>query len=271
MDNLQQRNQEYLTYLEKNLLFDSLIPANENYNGIFVVDEKKGPDYKVVFEFSPTEIFVFYFTRSDKDEILNPWKDKNRSRHSVVGGVSPLFNHFSVYYLWSKPKGVGFYGGLSYRADSIGKDIILKTNLDYNLINYDLGYPNPLNKPYKTFYDWKVEYDENIIKYDAFGISGGVTIKTFPYTWLLVGIGIEMLSGRLYDGKLYYRYTGDYQNPSTNYTFYKSGWIMDKKFEVLFAPQLGVNFITNKLDIGAMISYSFKGSFAFDIMAGIAF
>lgn len=271
LDNLQQNNQDYLSFLENNLLFDSLIPANDNYNGIFIVDERKGPDYKVIFEISPSEQFVFYFTRSDKDEIINPWKDKNRSRHSIVVGFSPLFNHFSAYYLWSRPKGVGLYTGLSFREDSIGKDIILETSLDYDLINYDLGYPNPLNKPYSTFYDWKVEYDKNIINYDAVGMFGGLTIKTFPYTWLLVGIGMEMVSDRLYDGRLYYRYTGDYKNPETDYAFYKKGWIKDKTFEVLFAPQLGVNFIVNKFDFGAIFSYSITGKPSFDITAGLAF
>ena len=271
LDSIQQNNQDYLSYLENNLLFDSVIPAKNNYNGIFVVDERKGPDYKVILKLSPEEKFTFYFTRSDKDEILNPWKDLNRNRHSVVFGISPFFNHFSAYYLWSRPKGVGLYGGLAVRGDSNRKDIILKTSLDDDSINADLEYPNPLNKPYSTKYDWKVEYDENIINYDSFGLYGGITVKTFPHTWLLAGIGLETVTGNLYDAKLYYRYTGDSQNPATDYTFYKSGWIEDESFKMLFSPQVGVNFILNKFDIGALLSYSIKGKFSFDITAGIAF
>lgn len=41
LDNLQQRNQDYLTFLENNLLYSSKIPATENYNGIFIVKAKK--------------------------------------------------------------------------------------------------------------------------------------------------------------------------------------------------------------------------------------
>lgn len=273
LDNLQQRNQDYLTFLENNLLYSSQIPASDNYNGIFFVDEKKGPDYKVVMEFSPTEVFEFFFTRSDKDEILNPWKDKSHSRHSVIAGVSPMLNHFSAYYLWSQPKGVGFYGGMSFQEDSIGLntfgDISFGTFENPEPIGF--GYPDPLHKGYTTFYDWKFNYDKSSYKYDSYGISGGVTIKTFPNTWLLIGIGIDFVLKEYYEGDLYYKYNGDYKNPASSWTFYNHCWLEDYSVARKFAPQIGVNFITNHLDIGAMFTYPITGKLNFDIMIGYAF
>ena len=270
LDNLQQNNQEYLSYLENNLLFDSLIPANDNYNGIFVVDEKKGPDYKVVFEFSPTEQFVFYFTRSDKDEILNPWKDKSRSRHSVIVGVSPLFNHFSAYYLWSRPKGVGLYAGLSYRYEGAGISPFSEVYDVDRIEGYNLHYADPENVGYYN-YDWKFDYTET--RYNSLGMNLGLTIKTFPNTWLLLGAGVDLKSHLYYKGKLYYK-VDTYSRHDKTYTYYNDCWLEDTNPTdgcIMFTPHIGVNFITNKLDVGAMFSYSIKGHMSFDIMAGIAF
>lgn len=196
LDNLEQRNQDYLAFLENNLLYSSEIPATENYNGIFVVKAKKGPDYKVVMAFSPEKKFEFYFTRSDKDEILHPWKDKSHSRHSVVAGISPTFKRFSAYYLWSQPKGVGAYTGISFQKESIGIKSFGKLSVS-NFSEpsaYELGYPNPLNVSYESFYDWKFDYNNSSYKYDSFGMYGGITIKTFPNTWLLAGIGTDMIA-----------------------------------------------------------------------------
>lgn len=270
LDNLQKNNQNYLENLENNLLFDSFISSNGNYNGFFVVDEEKGPDYKVVFEMTPNEEFVFYFTRSDKDEILNPWKDKSHDRHSVIAGISPTLHHFSAYYLWSRPKGVGFYGGITYQKDSTNIDVLAETFLDCDFLGLDLGYPDPLGYGYTSFYDWKFDYDSSNLNYDSIGMFAGLTIKTLPNTWLLAGMGIEMINGRYYEGDIYYRYRGDYKHSATDY-YYKSGWIKDENFDILFSPQIGINFITNHLDIGCMATIPIKGKFSIDITLGYAF
>ena len=273
LDNLQQNNQEYLTYLESNLLFDSLIQKNENYNGIFVVDEEKGPDYKVIFEISSSEKFEFCFTRSDKDEILNPWKDKKRDRHSIIAAVSPTLNHFGAYYLWSRPKGIGIYGGMTFQKKSSG----IKTFGDISFGTFDnpepigFGYPDPLNTSYGTFYDWKFDYDKSSYNYDSFGMFAGLTIKTFPNTWILAGIGMDTVFAEYYEGDLYYKYNRDYKTATTSWTYYNHCWLKDNPFSIKFAPQIGINFITNHLDIGCIATIPIKGKFSIDITAGIAF
>ena len=269
LDNLQQNNQEYLSYLENNLLFDSLIPANENYNGIFIVNEKKGPDYKVIFEFSPTEIFEFYFTRSDKDEILNPWKDKQHSRHSVIASVSPMFNHFGLYYLWSRPKGVGVYTGLSYSYNCKNVPIFKSvSNIDY-IYDSDMNYLDPENSGNGLFTDWKFDVSNSL--YDSIGMYLGMTIKTFPNTWFLLGCGIDFETKKYSYGKLYYK-IDMYPRHDKTYTYYKDCWLEEKyPSDVYFTPQIGLNFIANMIDVGAIFSYPIKGKPAFDLTIGYSF
>lgn len=269
LDNLQQNNQEYLTYLENNLLFDSLIQKNENYNGIFVVNEEKGPDYKVIFEISSSEKFEFCFTRSDKDEILNPWKDKKRDRHSIIAAVSPTLNHFGAYYLWSRPKGIGIYGGMTLRLE--GSNISVFSNV-YDIDNirgYSLNYSDPENVGYYN-YDWKFNYDSSKSLYNSFGLYSGMTIKTFPYSWLLIGLGIDFKTKTFYEGELCYK-VDSFSRKDSTYTFYKQCWLSDSSWDIFFAPQIGINFITNHLDIGCIATIPIKGKFSIDITAGIAF
>ena len=269
---MQQRNQEYLSFLENNLLFSSQIFATENYNGIFIVNEEKGPDYKVEIDLSQEEKFEFYFTRSDKDEILNPWKDKSHERHSLVAGISPTFKHFSAYYLWSQPKGIGLYTGFSFQKESGNIEVFGNTlgNSEFSSPKaYDLGYPNPLGG-YTIFYDWKFNYDKSSYKYDSFGMFLGMTIKTFPNTWLLAGAGMEIVKGQCYEGDLYYKYNGDYSHSATNWTYYKHCWLKSDSLDLLFSPQIGMNFITNCLDIGAMVTFPINGKISFDILLGYA-
>ena len=272
LDNMQQRNQDYLTFLENNLLFSSEINSLDNYNGIFIVNEKNGPDYKVIIELSPNEKFTFYFTRSDKDEILNPWKDKSHSRHSIVAGISPTFHHFSLYYLWSQPKGVGFYTGISLQKESTGINYIGDVYSGNDISTpegYELGHLDPAGIGYYN-YDWKFDYDKSTLKYDAFGFYGGITIKTFSNTWLLLGIGMDIQDSLYYNGTLYYK-RDSYSIRDTTFKKYSDCWLKQSSYEILFSPQLGLNFITNHLDIGAMITFPINGKVNFDILLGYTF
>ena len=40
---------------------------------------------------------------------------------------------------------------------------------------------------------------------------------------------------------------------------------------MLFSPQIGINFITNHLDIGAIVTFPIHGKVCFDIVLGYAF
>ena len=278
LDNLQQRNSNWLSFLEDNLLFSSNIASKENYNGIFIVDEKKGPDYKIVMEFAPNETFVFYFTRSDKDEILNPWKDKSHSRHSIIAGMNPVQNHYSLYYLWSRPRGAGLYAGFTGRIDGTGIPTIAKVYKDIsNPSKYDFSYgfdPNPYDES-GCGYQYQFIYDEKSLLYNSIGEFVGMTIKLCPKTWVMCGAGIEYCVERYYQGELYYKFS---ENTVRNkkiednpYIYYGEYWILQNNLDILFTPQIGINFITNHLDIGCIASFPINGKFSIDITAGFAF
>lgn len=222
LSRLKRNNKEYLAFLEKTLLFSSTVKAGESYSGFFTADVSRGPDYKVVFDFSEDERAEFYFTRSDKDEILHPWKDKTRDRHSLSFGLSPLdFKHYSFYYLWSRPRGVGMYSSFYFQKE--GKYL-----------------------------------SNNMKKYDAFAFATGLTIKTFPYTWLLIGCGVEIAD------------LVPYENLNTR-KYYGASWTNHKDIDFFFAPQVGINFIANFLNVGAVAYFPIGGKITFDIMMGFSF
>ena len=240
LNNVAQKNGNWLDYLQNNLLYSSDIPAGDNYNGVFYTSKKRGPDYKVVFEITDNDIFEFYFRRDDRDEILNPWKDKRRNRHCVVAGISPIGQHGSLYYEWNRAKGVGVYTGFTLQLETVNKT----------------------EKKYKYDYEYTVTYDNSKILKDTFGLIGGITIKTFPNIWLLLGAGIEYGVEKGTYATIY--------NKSGN-KIIKETYLEESCFDINFIPQIGVNFITSFIDLGVMLQYPINGKFSFDIMAGIAF
>lgn len=275
LDNLQKQNKNYIDFLEENLLFSSVIPISEIYNGVFYVDEEKGPDYKVVINFSD-ENFIFYFSRSDKDEVLNPWKDKSYPRNSLIFGLSPKINHFSFYYLWSKPKGVGIYTGISYQNDGklisnllgdvySGNDIAYPKSYELNELDPDLND----NIDYYG-YEWKFDCANNDMMYDSLGWYLGLTIKIFPNSWVLTGCGIDYVLSDFYYGDLSFR-RNHWNQTDTEYTYYTTGWISRSLPGCMFTPQIGINIITNYLDFGAMFYIPINGKFNFELCVGIAF
>lgn len=268
LSRLKRNNREYLSYLEKNLLFTSTVKALESYSGFFVAEANRGPDYKVVFDFTEGERAEFYFTRSDKEEILHPWKDRTRERHAMTFGISPLgFRHYSFYYLWSRPRGVGMYTGFYFQKESGMRTAgeVYSGNLSYpssyELNNLDRG---RIGSPWN--YEWKFDYEKKSMKYDAYGFAAGLTIKTVPYTWLLLGCAVEVADAYYYEGDLSYKMRG-----KAAYTRYGKEWIKQSKMNVLFTPQAGINFIANFLDVGAMVYFPIGGKITFDIMIGFAF
>ena len=267
LDNMQHRNQNYLQYLENNLLYSSEIEASGNYNGFFVVDKKKGPDYKVVFEMSPTEQFVFYFTRSDKDEILNPWKDKSHSRHCIVGGISPLFYdgsvHGSLYYMFCRARLFGFYGGFTYRYGTNGID-------SFASVKNVSSKPEIEGVRWLDSDKWDFDYDESDMKYDSFGVYSGLTFKAFDNTWLLLGTGFDSIVNLYYKGDLSYN---GYFKESYGDCYLKEEYATGG----FFTPQIGLNYITNHFDFGIMSYFpiGFEGAekvgkFNVDILFGFA-
>lgn len=148
-------NESTLEYLDHHLLFSAEINPKEGYSGIFFLPAVKGPDYKIRMKIDKEEIIDFYFTRSDKEEILHPWADTDRTKFAFT--VNPGFRFES-----------GF-------GNSLGMNFLFLTKATGGYFGFDAGYGHSA-------------------KYDAvefYSINGGVTEKIAPHTWLVGGLGFE--------------------------------------------------------------------------------
>ncbi|MBK5200923.1 MAG: hypothetical protein JJE21_05245 [Spirochaetaceae bacterium] len=76
MNDVLEHNEKSLPFLENQLLYSSRIKPSSNYSGVlyFPVDNNY-PDYRVVYKDTINENLNFYYNRSDRAEVLNPWLD----------------------------------------------------------------------------------------------------------------------------------------------------------------------------------------------------
>jgi hypothetical protein len=146
-------NNRTLSYLENNLLYPTTIKADNSYVGVLYFPVRNDyPDYRIVYSDYNNSDLNFYFNRSDRAEIINPWLDKSRARNSLVFSLSPNYNKVDLTYYYSNPSLFGFYTGIAMY--NITKDID----------------------------------DMEIGDYMGVGQNIGINLKTIPYTWLLLGL-----------------------------------------------------------------------------------
>lgn len=148
-------NEDTLTYLNRHLLFSEEIKADEGYSGIFFLPANKGPDYKIRMKISKEEIVDFYFTRSDKEEILHPWADTDRTKFAFT--INP---------------GIRIESGF---GESVGMNFLFCTKDVGGYFGFDAGYGN--SAKYGS-----VEF---------MSVNGGITEKIAPHTWIIGGLGFE--------------------------------------------------------------------------------
>lgn len=159
MRNIVDADQHQLSFLEDNLLYNSDIRANETYNGVFFFPVNNDyPDYKVTYADNYSKPLDFYFNRSDRAEILNPWLDQSRPRFSLVVEQAPSLEVTSLTMHYSKSKGLGYYNGLDF----------------YYMTKDNSTSLTATDKP-KLF---------------GFGYSFGGNIKVAPYSWLFMGFDV---------------------------------------------------------------------------------
>lgn len=209
--------EQTIDFLSNNLLFDSRVNENKDYAGILYFPvENKYPDYKVQFN-KYNEKLNFYFARSDRAEILNPWLDKSHPRHSIVASRAISDDKMDLTYYFSNNKWFGFYSGISM----------------YNILfNTNFGTSNATNDIYQ-----------------AIGAPLGLTIKTLPYTWLTLGFDFG------------YRFNKYSQGTSNNTPIY----------DPFIAPQVGLNFIINHINLNARATYTMDKHLYVDLGLGYAF
>jgi hypothetical protein len=148
-------NRRSLDYLKSNLLYSSDISENETYRGLFYFPvNNKYPDYKVSLD-DNEKILNFYFNRSDREQVLNPWLDQERVRYSVALDTDVFLNRQELTFYALDPHSVGYYIGASF----------------YNIFED----PSDLDASDSALYK-------------AVGFTAGLDFKIASHTWLLTGM-----------------------------------------------------------------------------------
>lgn len=263
-------------YNKRDAVVTPVVPEDEEitnpdiYKGSFLVPAGKGPDYKLRFIVSDNEYIDFYFSRSDRDDYVNPFKDRSYARHSLLVSSNLDFSKWGGYYIYSGAP-VGFYLGGSVAASFSGDTCGTTNGNDFNdiFVNYTAGYPNPYD-PYTDYRYGLTNISDTI--FNTLTVDFGFTIKAIPHTWIMLGCGMDM--NKVYKKgdicwKTYYEPDSAYNDSSRKMT---TGWIEQDDVEFEFYPEIGINLIFDHIDIGAMCQYSIvRKEASFTIMAGIAF
>jgi len=244
-----------LIYLKNSLLFSTVVKPGETVNGIIFINKNMGPDYKIEIDLG-NEAACFYFSRSDKKAILKPWSDDERGHSSFMFSMGlPVPDRYGFYYIYSGVP-VGLYLGANYQYP-----FGVKTDYDGEL-EFGNYYPR---RPVSN-YKYSFEANGNIRR-EMVGFYGGLTVKTFPHTWLMLGCGCDI--GVLYRQGVETRTNSS--DPENVITRKSEVWALDNNVEVYCTPQVGLNFIFNVLDIGTTFEYRIGDGPQFDIMFGLAF
>lgn len=243
------------------------VSVGSSYAGTFYVPAGVGPDYRVRFIVSKNEYIDFYFSRSDRDNVANPLKDRNYGRHSLLLSCGiPDFNRFGAYYIYSG-KTVGVYTGLSIQSQDWDlQNAAYMVNGFNNLTVEDfVRYPTGENDYNCTYRLNPNSIDDSKTVTDIVDFTLGLTVKTVPHTWLMIGCGLDIGMNH------YYGTIEGSANGNAYEVLYEGGYVQDNMPVFAAAPQIGVNLIFDHLDFAATYQYSFIDGSKFDLMIGIAF
>lgn len=256
-----------LEFLRNNLLYSRSVAPGQSVSGIFYISKQIGPDYKVVLELEKDECAEFYFTRSDKESILHPWRDNGEDHHVFALGIgAPTWRRLSLTYLYCANP-VGVYCGVNYQFPNTGS-VVGKIDHNHYYPEYESDYwvseVEPGTGHYESYKDYFFDPDGKSTD-EFFGFYGGLTIKTIPHTWLLIGMGLDV-------GHDYYRGTEfGVKNNNDEIAIRNKVWVEENKLRAYATPQVGVNAIFNVFDIGATFGYRIGYGPQFDILMGVAF
>ncbi|MBS7295433.1 MAG: hypothetical protein KIG96_08565 [Treponema sp.] len=242
------------------------VSVGSSYAGTFYVPAGVGPDYRVRFIVSKNEYIDFYFSRSDRDNVANPFKDRNYGRHSLLLSCGiPDFNRFGAYYIYSG-KTVGVYTGLSIQSQDWDLQNAAYMENGFNNLTVEdfVPYPKKGNDYNCTYRLNPNSIDDSKTVTDIVDFTLGLTVKTVPHTWLMIGCGLDI-------GMNHYYGTIEGAADGNDYEVLCEGYVQDNMPLFAAAPQIGVNLIFDHLDFAATYQYSFIDGSKFDLMIGIAF
>lgn len=271
IDAVEATNQATLQNLSDTLLYSSDIPAKSNYIGnLYIEADNVSPDYKLSVALPTGVSQDFIFSRSDRDSVINPWMDQTRIRHSIVFSHAIPQDRFALTYFWSKKNGIGFYTGLSFfnifKSDNINKAPGYYYDYMYGWDNFNFHIDPDLTDKV-TYYDGHAQFLNDEITV-SMGFPVGMTYRVFSNSWLTAGAEIGVDFSTYKKAKLQYR-TGYPEGEIKDYP--GEYWIDTYETSMYFAPQIGLNFITNFLDFSLMLTYRIPDQLYFDVGIGLAF
>ena len=256
IDGIQEQAHD-IPFLEQNLLFSDKIKPENGYFGLVYVPEFFKPDLKIEVRISRDETLTYYYSRSDRKYIINPWLDRDYGRYSIVFGTKiPHFDEFNFIYMYNGTS-IGWYLGfnMNFSGYSVESEGTLYTNGKFKL-----------SSGISSSQGFSFSKNENLAHILGGG-STGITIKTVPYTWLLVGCGFNFYE---------LKYQGNVYDGST--LIEKNVWLDYDNFYFSFAPQIGVSCLFGPLQITSLFEYRFnyaentnQSGFNCKLMAGFAF
>ena len=281
----------------------------DKYIGTIISDFENGPDYRLRLTVSDDEYIDFYFTRSDKvqkksknktvtaplenqravPEVIRPDERaernvektrealpvaqiKDETYHSIAAvTVVPDFANWGAMYIYNGT-GLGFYAGFKLKFAGIRESDVLGVYDKDSFKMYDDSLPSGIYPGTQCQYGFDELYNYNSSEYN---IDLGLTLKLFPHTYLMGGCDIGFVN-RFKEGTFSYREWDEINGEWTTWQQYDTGWLKAETTEVLFSPQLGVDFVFGNINLGALFQFTVTDDIknmpcCVNIMAGISF
>lgn len=229
-----------LEQLHDSLLFSSEIPDGGSHMGIVYTEAAQGPDFRIE-ALIEGEVYDFYFFRSDREEILDPYAEKHRDRYTLS------FKRSSSQELglsWGyHPEGTGFSLAAGFHLPelgSYGRPLMLEVTETGEVLGSGAF------------------VQKDAAEYLKVGVDLKINRKVSSYSWLNAGIGVNYRE----EYRLYERYhdTGIYRDTS---------WLrIGESFS--FSPKAGVDILYGPCCISPAAVYEDLSGWIFEIGAGLA-
>ena len=254
IDGIQEQAHD-IPFLEQNLLFSDKIKPENGYFGLVYVPEFSKPDLKIEVRISREETLTYYYSRSDRKYIINPWLDRDYGRFSMAFGTTiPHFDEFNFISMYNGTS-LGWYFGFNMNFSGY---FVEPEGTLYPSGNFRLDSYSSRGLTFTT---------NGNLTHILGGLSAGFTIKTFPYTWLLVGCGFNFYE---------LKYQGNVYDGST--LIEKDIWLDYDRFYFSPTPQVGVTCLVGPIQITSLFEYRInyaentnQSNFNCKLMAGFAF
>ncbi|MCR4954370.1 MAG: hypothetical protein K6A43_09880 [Treponema sp.] len=253
----------------KEMVLNSSNVTSDSYSAEFSVAVGSGPDYKLRVTLSENEFIDFYFMRTDRNNIVNPWEDRTFGRNGFLFSVAlPYIDYIGAYYIYSGEP-VGWYFGTAFGIkDSSVKTLGTAYNHNFDDVIMEIYAPYPVSYDSSLYYKYKFEKTGEVSEW-SFNMTTGMTFKAFSHTWFMLGCGIDLYECNWY-GNFYWKSSADNRNWSA-WSLLDNGWINDDMLYPYCTPLVGVNMIFNWIDFAATFEYVIPKGPRFNAMLGFAF